>query len=167
MCALARNDNWAERVVNRSRNWDLLGGEGLSRGNFLRGNLPMGKVPLGEKVGSLSPCVEKIYVNRFAYFGVWKSPVEKPVDNVEKYGFSTVIHRVWTDWDLAFSVHTGMHNFGYLRGFLGYVAVGNEGDFSQFSGEKLAIYPKGAYFAWGFSGYGVKFCTTCTKWGFV
>ena len=85
----------------------------------------MGKVPLGEKVGRVSPFVEITYVNRSAYFDVWKMPVEKSVDNVEKYEFSTVIHRLWREKNLALSVHMRMHNFGYLRFFLGYVARGN------------------------------------------
>ena len=51
--------------------------------------------------------------------------MEKSVDNVEKYEFSTVIHRLWREKNLALSVHTRMHNFGYSRGFSGYVARGN------------------------------------------
>ena len=85
----------------------------------------MGKVPLGEKVGRPSTFVEKNYVNRFVYRSVWITPVEKSVDNVEKYEFSTVIHRLWREKNLTLSVHTRMHNFGYSRGFSGYVARGN------------------------------------------
>ena len=50
----------AEHVINRSINWDLLGGEGLSRGKIFGSDRAMGKVPLGEKVGRPSTFVEKI-----------------------------------------------------------------------------------------------------------
>ena len=152
------------KIRNTSINWDLLGGEGLSRGNFFKGKFAYGQSAFGRKSGKTVNFCRKNYVNRFAYRSVWITPVEKSVDNVEKYEFSTVIHRLWREKNLALSVHMRMHNFGYSRGFSGYVARGNWGDFYRFSVKKLAFFPKRAYFAWGFRRVRVKFCTTCTKW---
>jgi len=47
-----------------------------------------------EKVGKMLKGVEKNYVNRNEYpqrKALWKSPVEKSVENVEKWRFSTAI----------------------------------------------------------------------------
>ena len=46
------------------------------------------------KIGIVSIFVIFDYVNRFVYplfSTLWKSPVDKPVDNVEKCAFSTAI----------------------------------------------------------------------------
>ena len=51
-----------------------------------------------EKMGKGSDSVDFDYVNRFAYplfSSLWKEVVEKPVENVEKCGFSTGISPYW------------------------------------------------------------------------
>ena len=50
----------------------------------------------GEKVEEMSKYVENAYVNQNAYPAVWKSPVEKVVDNVENSRVSTDIFEFYT-----------------------------------------------------------------------
>jgi len=44
--------------------------------------------------------------------------------------------------------------------------MGNKGDFSGFSGEKLAFSPNGAYFAWGFGADRHENLSILHKWPF-
>ena len=74
--------------------------------------------------------------------------MEKSVDNVEKCGFSTVIHRVQRKENFGFRVHIRLHNFGFLRRFSGYVAMENHGDYPPFFGKKLSFSPIGAENVW-------------------
>ena len=105
--------------------WGLVRRGRAVKREFFEGKFAYGQSAFGRKSGKTVNFCRKNYVNRFAYRSVWITPVEKSVDNVEKYEFSTVIHRLWREKNLALSVHTRMHNFGYSRGFSGYVARGN------------------------------------------
>jgi len=52
----------------------------------------------GEKVGGLSHFVELSYVNQIAFHNgivLWKSPVDKPVETVEKFCVFTGIPGFW------------------------------------------------------------------------
>jgi len=71
----------------------------LSRGNFCTKKSAVVKNTGEEKIGKLSFPVAFDYVNRFAYplFSMlWKEPVEKAVENVEKCEFSTGITAFFT-----------------------------------------------------------------------
>jgi len=59
-----------------------------------------------EKVRKLSEDVEITYVNQNGYFPVWTTPVEKPVDNVEKSCFSTGIFGISLIGNPQRSMHT-------------------------------------------------------------
>ncbi len=64
----------------------------LSRPHLFGKMMPLVKTTRGEKVGKRSKGVELIYVNQNEFpvcMFLWKEPVEKPVENVEKFCIST------------------------------------------------------------------------------
>jgi len=74
-------------------------GCGLSSPFFLPFFSTLRKIPTEEKAGKKSKIPENNYVNLFAYPHTvlhFSPPVEKPVESVEKYLFSTPIHRFST-----------------------------------------------------------------------
>ena len=66
---------------------------------FLTAEMPLVEILSEEKVYILSKGVQKHYVNTFCIlstFELWKTPVEKSVENVEKFRFSTDKPGVYT-----------------------------------------------------------------------
>ncbi len=67
-------------------------GNFLSRPYFFGKRMPLVVFTRGEKVGTLTKNVEYGYVNQNGFsecMDMWKRPVEKPVENVEKFHDST------------------------------------------------------------------------------
>ena len=62
--------------------------------------------------------VEKYYVNQSVYTAkaiLWKSPVDKPVDNVEKYEFSTAKPMFYEYEPPVWLWKTGLYNDEYTQ----------------------------------------------------
>ncbi len=73
------------------------GAWGLSIPDFLHKRIGLVKKTGRRKMGKKSKSVEENYVNKPAFFrpfSLWKRPVEKSVESVENFGFSTGIGAV-------------------------------------------------------------------------
>ena len=82
----------------------------VSRGNFCTKKPPVVKTTEHEKMENRSISVVFDYVNCFVYplFSIlWKPPVDKSVENVEKCGFSTGI-------PVFFTTGQAVENFAYV-----------------------------------------------------